>query len=557
MPYAQGTSSTGSKPRADELIQQYDQELSKRRQFESYWQTLHDYFYIESQDVNKTYSQGNELDPSFLWDSTTLESADVFASGFMNYLTPPTSKWFRLRHRDKALEGNKAIGTFFDDVASEVMYSLERSNFYDQMFPSYKSSGVYGTTCLFEEEDVEDDVRFYNMPLKQVVIAEDSRGRVYKYYIEFEYTSEQAEGRWGNEALSTEMKEEIKNGKGNSTKHKFLLFIAQRHNRDINKTDKKNLPIEACWIDVKGRSVVEESGYNELPAFCHRFDKRPFIAWGYSPAMKALPFARILNAIAKTNLRSMMKHTDPPIALPHNAFMAPFNMNPRAINIYKKDKMDSGKDIFAFGNFGDPNVGLSGVEYYASKVNKIMYSDVFLAFSNITKDMNNPEIMERINEKMTMLGPAVGRYLDEVISPIVQRTIGVLARRGRLPEPPDDLVFNPGYEIDFVGVLAQAQRRSELNNLITGLTMVGQMAQFAPEVMDKINPDKVADEVWSITGSPVKVLRDDDEIQQIREGRAQASMQQQQIMEASAGAQIAKDAGSAEESFSKSKEVKK
>src|SRR3990167_3523769 len=103
MPYAQVDAKPSSKPRADELIQQYEQELSKRRNFESYWQTLHDYFYLESQDVNKTYSQGNELDSSHLWDSTTLESADVFASGFMNYLTPPTSKWFRLRHRDTAL----------------------------------------------------------------------------------------------------------------------------------------------------------------------------------------------------------------------------------------------------------------------------------------------------------------------------------------------------------------------------------------------------------------------------------------------------------------------
>src|SRR3990167_5907142 len=101
MPYAQQIDAKPlSKPRADQLIQQYEQELSKRRNFESYWQTLHDYFYIESQDVNKTYFQGNELDPSMLWDSTTLESADVFASGFMNYLTPPTSKWSRLRHRN-------------------------------------------------------------------------------------------------------------------------------------------------------------------------------------------------------------------------------------------------------------------------------------------------------------------------------------------------------------------------------------------------------------------------------------------------------------------------
>lgn len=556
MAYVQPVSQSSDKPRADQLIQQYQEELSKRRNFESYWQTLHDYFYIESADVNKTYSQGNELDPSFLWDSTTLETSDVFASGFMNYLTPPTSHWARIRHRDSELSANKAIGDFFEDVMAEVNYALNRSNFYDQMFPAYKSSGVYGTACLFEEEDIEDDIRFYNMPLKQVVIVEDAKGRVCKYFIEFEYTAEQAAGKWGEDKLSDAMKEEIKQGKGQSKKHKFLLFIADRYRREIQKEDKKNLPIEASWVDVEGRMIVEESGYNEFPAFCHRFDKRPFVPWGFSPAMKALPFARLLNAIAKTNLRAMMKHTDPPIAVPNNAFLAPFNMNPRAINVYKKDAMQNANDIFAFGNFGDPQVGLTGVEYYSGKVKTLMYTDTFLAFSNITKDMNNPEIMERINEKMTMLGPAVGRYLDEVISPIVKRTIGILARRGKLPDAPEELMMNPGYEIDFIGVLAQAQRRTELNTLTTGLTMIGQMAQFSPEVLDKIDTDKVTDEVWSITGAPVKVLRDDDEVQKIREGRAQASMQQQQMMEAQVGAEVADKAGSATANFAKANEKK-
>lgn len=553
----QTTQKPASKPRADELIQEYETQLGARRNFESYWQTLHDYFYIESADVNKHYSAGNELDPSMLWDSTTLECADVFASGFMNYLTPPTSKWFRLRHRNPELSENKEVGEFFDNVTSEVMYALERSNFYDQMFPAYKSSGVYGTSLMFEEEDIEDDIRFYNMPLKQVVIVEDARGRACKFFIEFEYTSDQAAGRWGEEALSTEMKEEIKQGKGSSKKHKFLLYIADRYAREIQKSDKKNLPIEATWIDISGRKIMDESGYNEFPAFCHRFDKRPFIAWGFSPAMKALPFARLLNAISKTNLRAMMKHTDPPIAVPHNAFIAPFNMNPRAINAYKKDMMQDGKDIFAFGNFGDPQVGMAAIEYYSQKVKALMYHDTFLAFNNITKEMNNPEIMERINEKMTILAPAVGREVDERLAPIVKRTIGILARRGKLPDPPMELALDPRYEIDFVGVLAQAQRRAELNTLITGLTMVGNMAQYSPEVLDKLDPDKITDEVWSITGAPIRVLRDDDEVQKIREGRAQASMEQQQLGELHAGSEIAKNAGAAEAGFAKAQEGKK
>lgn len=545
-----------SKPRADELIQLQEQGVAGRKAFESFWQTLHDYFYVESADVNKTYIGGNELDPSLLWDSSTLECADVFASGFMNYLTPPTSKWFRLRHKNPAMQENRNVNMFLEDVTAEVNATLNRSNFYDQMFPAYKSSGVYGTAPLFVEEDVIDDVRFHSLPLKQTVIVEDARGRVTKYFFEFEYTSEQAAQRWGEDKLSTPMREEIKSGKGDTKKHKFLLFIAERYARDIRKSDKRNLPVEAVWVDVQGRQIMEESGYNEFPAFCHRFDKRPFVPWGFSPAMKALPFARILNAISKTTLRTMMKHTDPPIAVPHNAFITPLNMNPRALNTYKKSAMDSAKDIFAFGNYGNPEVGFKGIEYYSMQVKSLMYHDVFLAFNNITKDMNNPEIMERVNEKMTMLGPAVGRYLDEAISPILQRVIGVLARRGKLPVPPVEMLEDPRYDFDFVGILAQAQRRTELNNIVTGMTMLGNMAQFTPEVLDKVDSDKTVNEIWSITGAPASILRSDEEVKQIRESRAEAAAQQAQMDNLQRGGMIAKDLGAAQASEAKSKEKK-
>lgn len=526
-------------PRVSDLLDRFKQLLGSRSNFESYWQSLHDYFYLEAPDVNKQYAAGAELDMQYLFDATTLEAGDILASGFMNYLTPPSSKWFRLRPKNSALKDNKDVGDFLQDVADEVYLTLNKSNFYDQCFPSYKSSGIYGTSILFEEEDVQDDARFYSIPLKQAVIVEDARGRVAEYYIEFEYTAYQAASRWGLDKLSDALKEEFKARK-DTKKHKFLLYIAKRNVRDVFRSDKTNMPIEALWIDSETRVAMEESGYNEFPVFTHRFDKRPFIPWGYSPAMKSLPFARLLNAVAKTNLRAMMKHTDPPVALPENAFIMPFNANPRAINYYKKTAMDSSKDIFAFGNFGDPSFGLQSVEYYAQKVKSLMFNDVFLAFEGVTKQMNNPEVYERINEKMTLLAPAVGRWTAEVLNPIIIRTVGILFRRGKLPEPPDELRQDPNYEIEFVGQLAQAQRRSELNTLVTALTMTGQLAQFAPDVLDKVNTDKTVDEIWGITGANVQVLRDDAEIADLRENRATQAAQQTQIATIGQKAEVGK-----------------
>ena len=77
----------------------------------------------------------------------------------------------------------------------------------------------------------------------------------------------------------------------------------------------------------------------------------------------------------------MMKQTDPPIAIPDNAFIMPFNANPRAVNYYNKTKLSSDKDIFSFGNQGNADMGLKAVEYYQEQVKALMYNDVFLAFT--------------------------------------------------------------------------------------------------------------------------------------------------------------------------------
>lgn len=541
---------------AEEKIRRFKELKGQRENFASYWQDLHEYFYIESPDSQKAYYPGTELDTDRLYDSTTLEAPDVLASGFMNYLTPPTAKWFKLRSKDPRLVDNKEVTDFLDDVADEVYHTLNSSNFYEASFPNYKSSGVYGTSVLLEEDDIEDVVRFYSLPLTQVCIVEDARGRVVQYYIEFEYTSFQAASRWGADALTQAQREEIQS-QDQHKKHKFLLFIARREARDINKSNKENMPIEALWIDVEEKKIMEEGGYNEMPAMTHRFDKRPFVPWGFSPAMKALPFARLLNAVAKTNLRAMMKHTDPPVALPHNAFIMPFNSNPRALNYYKKTHMDSSKDIFSFANFGDPKVGMEAIQYYSTQIKSLLYNDIFLTFENLTKQMQNPEVQERINEKMAMLGPAVGRYMGAVLNPIIIRTIGILERRGKLPPVPDALMQNPNFDIDYVSQLAQAQKRSELNSLMNGISLVGQMAQYVPETLDKINSDTVIDEAWDILGAPVKVLRDDQEVQAIRENRAEQQAKAQQMEIVGAGAKAGKDIAAGEKDLAEAAEKTK
>jgi hypothetical protein len=207
--------------------------------------------------------------------------------------------------------------------------------------------------------------------------------------------------------------------------------------------------------------------------------------------MKALPWIRMLNTMADTMLRAAMKQTDPPIALPDTGFIAPMNFNPRALNYYKKGNLDPNKDIAPIGNYGNVAIGMQEMEYYANKAGDMMFKNAFLAFQGITKQMTVPEVMQRANEAMTLLGPAVGRYMSD--------------------------------------------------DLTNALSIAGQIAQFKPEALDKINADATIDELWGITNAPANMLFDAREVAEIRQARAQQMATMQEMEAAQAIGKVGKD----------------
>lgn len=522
---------------AKQLLKEKQQGKSGRTNFESYWQTLHDFFDNVGMDVNSTYYPGTEITVNQLFDSNSLEAADVLASGLCNYLTPAASRWYGLRTKDPLKMEKKRVLHYLKDVEAEVTNALNTSNFYDVMPDFYKKAGVYGTSTLYQEEDPIDLIRFYSLDLKSVIINEDARGRVVEYWIEYEYTATQAVSRFGPDKVHRDVLKQFNENRQPDKKYKYTLYIGPNWERNPAALDNKNKPWISQWLDDANQYEIERGGFDELPALTHRFYKRSLTPYGFSPAMKALTDVRLLNTKAKTLMRAEMKAVDPPVVMPSNAFIAPYNGNPRGTNYYEGGNLSADR-IFEIGNKGNTMVGQLTLEYSVERMRSQMFTDVFRAFDGVTKQMNNPEVFERISEKMTLLGPAVGRFIT-ILDGTIDRTIGLLQRQGRLPEPPPEIEQDPSYEIDYLSTLAKAQRNPELQSMQNALQMVAGMASFAPDVMDKIDPDKGVDAVWGITGAPVQMLRDDEEVAAIRQGRQEAEAAQQQAEMMSLGADTA------------------
>ena len=248
-----------------------------------------------------------------------------------------------------------------------------------------------------------------------------------------------------------------------------------------------------------------------------------------------------------------MKQSDPAIALPDDAFIGTPNFNPRAINYYQRGKLDPQKEIFPIGNFGNPHIASEHLQFFQQQIKDIMFYNTFQAFSDLTKQMTVPEVMERVSEKMTLLGPAIGRFMNDVLQPLIEKVVHIEFEAGRLPPLPDAMRADPEFEVKFVGRLVQSQRQSEINNIMSALSIAGQVAAYKPEVLDKINGDDTIDEIFDITGVTTRMLNSDEEVRQMRQRRAEAQAEQQQIAAAQAGAQTYKDMAQGEKNVKESR----
>ena len=83
--------------------------------------------------------------------------------------------------------------------------------------------------------------------------------------------------------------------------------------------------------------------------------------------------------------------------------------------------------------------------------------------------------------------------------------------------------------IEYVSMLAQAQKAVGIGAIDRIVGTVGQMAAVKPEALDKLNADEIIDEYSNMLGISPDLIIANDQVAVIREQRAAEQAQQQQL----------------------------
>lgn len=176
----------------------------------------------------------------------------------------------------------------------------------------------------------------------------------------------------------------------------------------------------------------------------------------------------------------------------------------------------------------DLNHLLQDIQDVRGRIRSTFYADLFLMLSNQQNpNMTATEVAERHEEKLLMLGPVLERLQNELLDPLIETTFDFMQEAQMLP-PPEELA-DVDIDIQLVSMLAQAQQAVATNSIDRFISTVGGVAQFKPEVLDKIDADRLTDVYASALGVDQSIMLPDEQVQAVREQRAQQQQQAQQL----------------------------
>jgi hypothetical protein len=483
----------------------------------------------------------------------------VWADGMQGHMVSQSLKWFKtvmgLRELNEIDEVQQYLQWY-----DEAMYSeYNRSNFYSVIGEWFRDAGSVGTAPLYIEEDLKNSRAVCTpMHLREIYISENMFGEVDTVFRKFFLTAKQAVEKFGTEKLNKNI---IDCAKTNAEK-KFEFVHAVFPNNDIVYGSILSIhkPIASVYLQQQGNpgedgDIVQQSGYDINPYAVWRLRKNSDEIYGYSPAADALIEIKQLNQMGRTLMKAAHMSVSSPMNVPEH-MRGNVRLEPDGMNYYER----GGDKISPVNTSINFPIALDREEKIQRIIEDKYRVEFFLILSRAEREMTATEIMERQAEKAVLLGPQVDRLEQEGLSRVFNLIADVAEKGGRLPEPPQVLVDYVGemkrrgvvpstIEPQFIGPLAQAQRRLfQMQPIKNGLNELAQASVIFPEILHRIDPDKLAERILDSTDFPQDIMRTDSELLEYRKQLAIEKQQAQQAeMMAQAPDAYKKMSGKAEE----------
>lgn len=508
---------------------------AERSVWESHWQDIADYIHPRRADFAVTQAKGNKR-MTKVFDSSPIAANELLASGFHGMLTSESKKWFWVRTGIHEIDTNPEARQWLDRVTDVLFQEIHRPQaaFSTSVHEMYLEHGAFGTSALsVMEHDSRRGLHFESRPLAEICIAEGVDGRIDTVYRTFKLSARKIVERWPDTAS-----EKVRKCVEDNKPHEEFSIVHVLEPRQAYQY-KSNLPnkysIASVYLEEDSKTVLNESGFFEMPVMVARFYKTPGETYGRGPGMTALPDVKMLNKLAETMIRAAQKSVSPPLIVEDDSLIRPFRTAPGGVNVIRRGS--------APPQPLNTNANLQWGQLMADGLREGIRQRFFVDQLQLQQgpQMTATEVLQRTESQLRLLGPAFGRLQTELLGPLIDRCYGILDRQGLIPEPPELL---EGYEfaIEYTSPSAKAHKQVEAQGIARVMEMMIPVAQIDPSVMDALDGDEMMRGLADMFGVREAFFRPPEEIAEMRKQR----QQQQQMAQM---AQMAEQGGRAAASF--------
>ncbi|AVE99160.1 TPA: phage tail protein [Klebsiella aerogenes] len=525
----------------EQLLKQVALLNNDRSSFEPHWRELSDFINPRGSRFLVTDVNRNDRRNTKTVDPTATLANRTLSSGMMSGITSPARPWFKLATPDPDMMDYGPVKLWLEAVQRRMNEVYNKSNLYQSLPLLYSSLGTYSTGAMAVLEDDEDVIRTMMFPIGSYYLANSARGSVDTCYRKFTMTVRQLVMEFGMSNVSTSVKGLWESG-SYETWIEVIHAVYPNIDRDTGKLDSKNKRVKSVYFEVGGDNdkLLRESGFDEFPIMAPRWEVNGEDVYGSScPGMIALGQVRALQVEQMRKAQLIDKATNPPMVAPTSLRTQRVSLLPGGVTYL--DVM-TGQDGLKPAYLVNPNTAdlLADIQDTRQMINSAYFVDLFMMLQNInTRSMPVEAVIEMKEEKLLMLGPVLERLNDECLNPLIDRTFSIMARKNLLPPPPDVLQGMP-LKIEYISVMAQAQKSIGLSSLSSTVGFIGQLAQVKPEALDKLDTDQAIDAFAEMSGVSPTVIVPQEQVNQLREERAQQQQQQQAMAMGMAAAQGAK-----------------
>lgn len=482
--------------------------------------------YLIGRTIDAT-NNGKKMHNNIINGSVT-DAIRTIAAGLMSGLVSPTRPWFILTLTNKELAESANVKQWLFTARDLMLDVYARSNFYGAAYNVFKEMPTFGTGAMLIDEDFQTVIRCRAFTIGEYYLALDETGRPAALYRHFEMSASNIIEKFGMDNVSESINSAYKAHTGDKL---FQVDHAIEKNKDFDPGAIGG-PNSMRYVSVyweagnSNMKFLEEKGYRDIPFAAPRWDVTGSDTYGSGPGMDALGDVRMLQKMETDKLKALDKEVEPPMN-------APISMKSKGGTVVSGgvNYVDVTQGQQSFTPAYQVRMNIQGISVEIDRVERrierFFYGDLFKSILSQNKVMTATETARRFEEKLMLLGPVIERTGAEFLDPVIDRTFNIMDSLDMFPPLPEELE-GQNIAIEYISLLAQAQKIVTVSGVQELYAMVAGMSQTHPEIADKFNADKAVDIIAEALGVPPDLIPSTSEVEEIRELRAIQQIEEQE-----------------------------